>query len=86
MPMTPGSTPPTGPNAVLQGISRLFQDMLASESEEALGRLCLTVAEALPCLFFCFFSRRNPWYKLLSRVAHPPAQPARLPRAHEYET
>ncbi|PZQ59891.1 MAG: hypothetical protein DI544_10250 [Sphingomonas taxi] len=46
-------------NAVLQGINRIFHEALAASSEEALGRLCLAVAEDLTGASFGFMGELN---------------------------
>lgn len=47
-------------NAVLQAINRIFHEALGATTEEALGRLCLAVAEDLTGAAFSFMAELTP--------------------------
>lgn len=47
-------------NAVLQAINRIFHEALGATSDEALGRLCLAVAEELTGASFSFMAELTP--------------------------
>lgn len=47
-------------NAVLQAINRIFHEALGATTEEALGRLCLAVAEDVTGASFSFMAELNP--------------------------
>jgi len=47
-------------NAVLQAINRIFHEALGATSEEALGRLCLAVAEDVTGAEFSFMAEMTP--------------------------
>ena len=47
-------------NAVLQAINRIFHEALGATTEEALGRLCLAVAEDLTGASFSFMAELTP--------------------------
>ncbi|GAA4218198.1 hypothetical protein GCM10022253_18400 [Sphingomonas endophytica] len=47
-------------NAVLQAINRIFHEALGATSDEALGRLCLAVAEDLTGASFSFMAELTP--------------------------
>jgi PAS domain S-box-containing protein len=50
----------TQQNAVLEGIKRVFEESLACDTEEELGRACLRIAEAITQSKFAFIGEINP--------------------------
>ncbi len=56
-------------NAILAGINRIFQEAITCETEEELGKVCLTVAQEVTQSKFGFIGEINPETNLLDSVA-----------------
>jgi PAS domain S-box-containing protein len=66
-------------NAILEGINRIFREVMTCETEEELGRACLAVAEEMTRSKFGFIGDANP-QGLLDDIAmsNPGWEPARM--------